>query len=159
MNKYISYFRCKQILSHCAFYCRLEPSIERDPMSSFGNPRPSKFYRGSTKDTAWNNDLLWRNHIKRETNDLDAKAPAAQKTSYQKLTDALNSRKPKPRPTQLKRKIKDLKRLIEEMEKKEAYRRVKYEQFCEKLQREYEISKAKEIAEVKKQLSLLQEAD
>merc|ERR1719331_239977 len=87
MNKYISYFRCKQILSQW-----LEPSIERDPMSSFGNPRPSKFYRGSTKDTAWNNDLLWRNHIKRETNDLDAKAPAAQKTSYQKLTDALNSK-------------------------------------------------------------------
>ena len=105
----------------------------------------------------------------------------------------------------LKRKIRDVSRRIEEMEKKEAHRRAEWEQKCAKLQREYDLVKvcpsfyftitklrmkkpaplipassygvavmivccendanltfwlqAEEIAEVKRQLDILQEAD
>mgnify|MGYP000191304596 CR=1 FL=1 len=35
-------------------------------MTSFGNPNAAKMYKGSSADTAWNHDLLWKLRVKNE---------------------------------------------------------------------------------------------
>ena len=35
-------------------------------MTSFGNPNSEKMYKGSSADTAWNHDLLWKLRVKSE---------------------------------------------------------------------------------------------
>ena len=55
-------------------------------MTYWGAPSPggSKFYLGSSGDTAWNHDILWKARVEKEVAELDPEAEELQELSDDK---------------------------------------------------------------------------
>eukprot|EP00750_Incisomonas_marina_P002092 INCI12058.1.p1 GENE.INCI12058.1~~INCI12058.1.p1 ORF type:complete len:169 (+),score=28.93 INCI12058.1:100-606(+) len=105
-------------------------------MTSFGNPNAQKMYKGSSADTAWNHDLLWKlrvkseNHligIKHEDNkpvhaQREVRLDTARSDYVRKQLESSRSHRPPPTAssTAMPREILDLERQIrDEIAKRE----------------------------------------
>ena len=143
-------------------------------MSTFGNPRPNKFYKGCQQDTPWNNDLLWKGFVSKEIEVLEQEPPKAQTTSFKKLSvsmrDDLRPSTSRSRPSTSRSRLttastgrrneEQLKHaLIQQittLKQHEAIMRQKYEDEKAVLEKKYKEAKRMEIAALKSRLKMLQ---
>ena len=140
-------------------------------MTSFGAPRPNKFYKGHHSDTAWNKDLLWKKFVHMEEKELKKpklKLPVRKnnimpslstrsRVSSVKMVTArsVSTGYTTGRSGRLQTSA-DIAALIEQKVAAEKMRRDQFEQTLKVMERRLEQAKRQEIDELSREISRVQ---